>query len=78
MVASIVLTDVIGVTEMQPTETRGGFLRLPQVLSLIPISKSALWQRVKDGRFPQPIKLSERVTVWRAADVHAFIEGAGK
>lgn len=61
-----------------PTQTREGFLRLPQVLNLVPVSRSTLWQRVKEGRFPQPIKLSERVTVWRAADVLAFIQEAGK
>lgn len=60
-----------------PTQAREGFLRLPQVLNLVPVSRSTLWQRVKEGRFPQPIKLSERVTVWKTADVLAFIEHAG-
>lgn len=30
------------------------FLRLPQVLAIIPISKSAWWQGCKDGRYPNP------------------------
>ena len=49
------------------------FLRLPQVLAIIPISKSAWWQGCKDGRYPQPIKLGPRRTVWRSADIFALV-----
>lgn len=55
-----------------------GLLRLPQVLALIPVSRSGWWAGVKDGRYPKPVKLSPRVTVWRAADIQAFIDGATK
>lgn len=51
-----------------------GFLRLPQVLALIPISKSAWWVGIKEGRFPAPVKLSARTTAWRAEDITALIE----
>ncbi|MDB5924112.1 MAG: Prophage regulatory [Betaproteobacteria bacterium] len=51
-----------------------GFLRQPQVLSVIPISKSTLWRRVTEGTFPAPMKLSPRVTVWRVEDVRRWIE----
>jgi len=62
-------------TTAQPTD---GFLRLPQVLERIPVSRSGFWKGVKEGRFPQPVKLSPRVTVWRASDVQAYIEAAAK
>ncbi len=42
--------------------------------ALIPVSKSAWWQGVKDGKFPPSIKLSERVTVWKVEDIRNFIE----
>lgn len=51
------------------------FLRLPQVLAIIPISKSAWWQGCKDGRYPQPIKLGPRTTVWRSADISTLVRG---
>lgn len=60
------------------TQAADGFLRLPQVLERIPISRSGWWQGVKEGRFPQPVKLSPRVTVWRAADIQAYIDAAGQ
>lgn len=45
------------------------YLRLPQVLDRIPVSKSTWWAGVKKGRFPQPVKLSPRVTVWLEEDI---------
>lgn len=50
------------------------FLRLPQVLELIPVCKSAWWQGCKDGRFPKPVKLGPRTTAWRASDIAALVE----
>ena len=54
-----------------------GFLRLPQVLALIPISKSAWWEGCKTGRFPKPVKLGPRTTVWRAEDIAALVSSFG-
>lgn len=54
-----------------------GFLRLPQVLALIPISKSAWWEGCRTGRYPKPIKLGPRTTVWRAEDIAALVESFG-
>lgn len=51
-----------------------GFLRQRQVLVFVPVSKSTLWRRVQAGSFPAPVKLSERVTVWRAEDVRRWIK----
>lgn len=52
-------------------------LRLQQVLARIPISKSSWWEGCRSGRFPQPIKLGPRTTVWRSEDIDAFIESLG-
>lgn len=58
-----------------------GFVRLKQILSPrgpIPVSKSTWWAGIKDGRFPKPLKLGARVTVWRAEDIATLIDlGAG-
>lgn len=51
-----------------------GFLRLPQVLSVIPVGKTCWWEGVKAGRFPKPVKLTERCTAWRAEDIRALIK----
>lgn len=51
-----------------------GFLRLPQVLALFPVSKSTWWKGIAEGRYPAPVKLGERVSAWRAEDINALIE----
>jgi len=51
-----------------------GFLRLPQVLSVIPLGKTCWWEGVKSGRFPKPVKLSARCTAWRAEDIRDLIK----
>jgi prophage regulatory protein len=55
-----------------------GFMRLPEVLSAIPVSKSTFWAGIKTGRYPKPVKIGKRCTAWRAEDIRAFIEAAGK
>ena len=47
----------------------GGFIRMRGLLARIPVSKSTIWTWVQEGKFPAPFKLSDRITVWRAADV---------
>lgn len=54
-----------------------GFLRLPQVLEIIPVSKSTWWQGCKDGRFPKPVKLGPKTTAWRVEDIAVLIERIG-
>ncbi len=52
-----------------------GFLRLNQVLTYIPVSKSTWWAGVKSGRYPQPVRtLGARITAWRVEDIRALIE----
>ena len=48
-------------------------LRLPQVLNLIPVSRSAWWAGCKNGRYPKPVKLGPRTTAWRAEDIKALL-----
>ena len=50
-----------------------GFMRLPQVLEIYPVGKSTWWAGVKDGRFPQPVKLSPRTTAWKVQDIQELI-----
>ena len=49
-------------------------LRLPQVLEIIPVSAAHWWAKVKSHEFPQPVKLSARVTCWKLSEVLALID----
>jgi prophage regulatory protein len=50
------------------------FLRLKQVLQMIPVGRSCWLAGVKSGRYPQPVKLSEKVVAWRVEDIDAYIQ----
>jgi prophage regulatory protein len=51
-----------------------GFVRLREVLTVIPVGKSCWWEGVKSGRYPKPVKLSARCTAWKAEDIRALIK----
>lgn len=51
-----------------------GFLRLPQVLALIPVSKSTWWDGCKKGRYPKPVKIGPNSTAWKAEDITELMQ----
>lgn len=55
-----------------------GYLRLPQVLSVYPVSKSTWWNMVREGKAPATVKLSRRCSAWRAEDIRKLIDGVGR
>jgi prophage regulatory protein len=55
-----------------------GFVRLREVLTVIPVGKTCWWEGVKSGRYPKPVKLSIRCTAWRAEDIHKLIQRLGE
>ena len=64
-----------------PEFPKTGLVRVKQILAPIgpiPVSKSTWWAGVKEGRFPQPMKLSPNTTVWRVEDIRALYEKADK
>lgn len=55
-----------------------GFLRLPAVLKLFPVSRAAWWNGVKDGRYPAAVKLGPMTTAWRVEDIRELIKRVGE
>lgn len=62
-----------------------GFVRLSAIIGdrrrgkpgPFPVSRSTWWKGVSDGRFPAPVRLTERTTAWRVEDIRALIERTG-
>ena len=52
----------------------GDFKTDPPISPLIPVGRSSWWAGVKSGRFPKPVKLGPRTTVWRQRDIISLIE----
>jgi len=61
---------------MTNTSQTKRLLRVQEIIAPygpIPVGKSTWWEGVKSGRFPQPIKLGPRITVWREDDIEALL-----
>lgn len=57
------------------------YMRLPQVLEIIPISPATLWRWVKQRRIAAPVKLGEQVSAWKVGDIRDWLAaqaGEGK
>jgi prophage regulatory protein len=49
-------------------------LRLPQVISEVGLSRSAIYQRITEDSFPKQINLGGRAVGWLASDIQAWIK----
>lgn len=45
----------------------------PPVLGILPLSKSAFWRGVKEGRYPAPHYLSPKTPAWAVEDIRRLI-----
>lgn len=51
----------------------GRLLRLPEVMARVGLKRSAIYQRMSDGRFPRSRSLGPKCTVWIEAEIDAWI-----
>ena len=49
------------------------YLTLKEVIKIIRLQRSAIRERVKDGRFPEPIKSITRKNIWYSEIIREFI-----
>ena len=49
------------------------FLRLPEVLERTGLSRSTIYVRLAEGRFPRPIPLGARAVGWIESEVDEWI-----
>ena len=50
------------------------FYRLPDVLKLLGIKKSAWWQGIREGRFPKGHLLGPRVRIWTDVEIKELMQ----
>ncbi|MFD0978217.1 helix-turn-helix transcriptional regulator [Tropicimonas aquimaris] len=53
-------------------------VRLNQLLypvGPVPVARSTWWAGVRDGRFPEPVRLGPRTTAWRVGDIRKLLHG---
>ncbi|BFM36567.1 AlpA family phage regulatory protein [Acinetobacter towneri] len=61
--------------------TKDGTTRIikarPERQGILPMGETTIWDKVRAGEFPQPVKLSERITAWRIEDVQEWMRSRG-
>ncbi len=51
-----------------------GFLRLPDVLKIIPVSPSTWYNGIRAGRFPKGIKITGNIVGWKVSDIKNLVQ----
>jgi prophage regulatory protein len=59
----------IRINELATNSGKGG---------LMPFSPATIWRKVKEGTFPKPVKLGERITAWHMDDIEAWLTARHK
>lgn len=62
------------ITPFIDAESNDGLVRMPELQKIVPMSASQIWAMAADGRFPKPIKLSKKVSVWQKSTIWKWIE----
>ena len=56
------------------TTTTDRLLRLSEVLARCGLSRSSLYRMMRDGSFPEPLKVGVRAVRWRESEIEAWLE----
>lgn len=52
-----------------------GYIRLKEILEIIPVSKSTWYKGIAEGRYPKPTKrLGPRIAAWDIRDIRALLD----
>ncbi|MBM3790902.1 MAG: AlpA family phage regulatory protein [Acidobacteria bacterium] len=57
--------------EIQEHGTR--LVRFRELRRTVPLSRSTIWRKVRDGSFPKPIRMSKSAVGWLASEIQEWI-----
>lgn len=53
------------------------YLRLNQVLEIIPVSRSTWYRGINEGIYPKQVKLSHKIAAWKLSEINLCVERIG-
>lgn len=59
--------------KVQPEARLSRLIRLPEVMKRVGLSRSAVYKRMADGRFPKSRSLGPKCAVWIEAEIEKWI-----
>lgn len=54
--------------------TADGLIRISEVVELTSLSRSTIYRMMRRGDFPEPTRISERIIIWKRAQVMAWLK----
>lgn len=60
---------------IEPAGATPRLLRLPEVMDRVGLRRSAIYQRMGEGRFPKCRSLGPKCSVWVEAEINDWIDG---
>ncbi|MBJ6609980.1 MAG: AlpA family phage regulatory protein [Candidatus Thiothrix moscowensis] len=57
------------------TAVQERFIRMPELEHLTGYKKSSIYQLIRDGKFPDRVKLSRAASVWKLSEINAWMQG---
>lgn len=57
-----------------PSKVPPAFYRLRDVMRISALSRSTVYRRISEGRFPAPVRLGGRASAWSSAALQAWID----
>lgn len=59
--------------DLETLSRSGRLLRLPAVIERVGLKRSAIYQRMSDGRFPRSRSLGPKCVVWAEAEIDDWV-----
>lgn len=50
-----------------------GFIRMPDLKAMVGMSSNTIYDRIRDQRFPAPVKNGSRISAWRRSEVREWL-----
>ena len=50
------------------------FLRLPEVISIVGISKTQIYEKARHGQFPSPYRVGANTSVWKLSEIQKWMD----
>jgi prophage regulatory protein len=60
-------------SELNVVHDEPRLLPWPQLQQRIPLSRTTVWRRIRDGRFPRPLQISPGRVAWVEAEIVTWI-----
>jgi prophage regulatory protein len=67
------LSALLARADVIPAPPAPRLIRLPEVMSRVGLKRSAIYQRMSEGRFPKSRSLGGKCTVWVEAEIDDWV-----